>query len=207
MSRENLDHEAVHSSPAGGNRLQDPRAVFLLAQQLCFTSSTDSTTRTPPAGPYSTRGSAAKANRPTCSSRRRSGEIPELITGDSHEDIEGIKRTVSCFLATMYGMHRETRNVVRAVEEGRLANRGNGWEVQIPGRVTERNRGNPARLKKALNVSSGALHRVLLDVARATKRVAAVGDRITITSQTMAEGAISRARSARETAGSPPRTP
>jgi methyl-accepting chemotaxis protein len=165
------------------------------------------------------------------------GEIPEFITGDYHGEFDGIKRSVNSFLATMYGMQQETRNVVRAIGEGRLTTRGNEWDFQgiwadlfrgvndiidavtdplvepravldkladydLCARVTGRYRGEHARIKKALNASTEVLHRALLEVAQATEQVAAVGDRITVTSQTMAEGAINQAQSVQETAGS-----
>lgn len=165
------------------------------------------------------------------------GEIPEFVTGDYQGEFDGIKRSVNSFLATMYGMHQETRNVVRAIGEGRLSTRGNDWDFQgvwadlfrgvndiidavtdplvearnvldrladydLCARVTGKYRGEHARIKKALNASTEALQRVLLDVARATEEVAAVGDRIALTSQTMAEGAVEQAQSVEETAGS-----
>jgi methyl-accepting chemotaxis protein len=165
------------------------------------------------------------------------GEIPEFVTGDYRGEFDGIKRSVNSFLATIYGMHQETRNVVRSIGEGRLTTRGNEWDFQgvwadlfhgvndiidavtdplvearhvldkladydLRARVTGRYRGDHARIKKALNASSEALHRVLLEVAQATEQVAAVGDRITMTSQTMAEGAANQAHSVQETAAS-----
>lgn len=165
------------------------------------------------------------------------GEIPAFVTGDHKGEFEGIKRSVNSFLATMYGMHQETRSVVRAIGEGRLATRGNEWDFQgiwaeqihgvnsivdavtdplvepravldklagydLCARVTGRYRGEHARIKKALNASTDVLHRALLEVAQATEQVASVGDRITMTSQTMAEGAINQARSVQETSGS-----
>lgn len=162
------------------------------------------------------------------------GEIPEFVTGEYQGEFDGIKRSVNSFLATMYGMHQETRNVVRAIDEGRLSTRGNAWDFQgvwadlfhgvndiidavtdplvearnvldkladydLCTRVTGKYRGEHARIKKALNASTEALQSVLLDVARATEQVAAVGDRIALTSQTMAEGAINQAQSVEET--------
>ena len=58
------------------------------------------------------------------------GEIPDFVTGEYHGEFDGIKRSVNSFLATMYGMHQETRNVVRAIGEGRLSTRGNDWDFQ-----------------------------------------------------------------------------
>lgn len=58
------------------------------------------------------------------------GEIPEFIIDDYPGDFNVIKRNVNTFLATMYGMHHEVQNLVKAIGAGKLKTRGNDWDFE-----------------------------------------------------------------------------
>jgi methyl-accepting chemotaxis protein len=58
------------------------------------------------------------------------GRIPEFIIEEYPGEFNDIKRNVNTFLATMYGMHHEMQNLVRAITEGKLNTRGNDWDFE-----------------------------------------------------------------------------
>ncbi|MEI6668513.1 MAG: methyl-accepting chemotaxis protein [Acidobacteriota bacterium] len=58
------------------------------------------------------------------------GQIPDFIIDQYPGDFSVIKRNINTFLATMYGMHHEMQNLVRAIAAGKLNTRGNDWDFE-----------------------------------------------------------------------------
>ncbi len=58
------------------------------------------------------------------------GSIPDFIIDEYKGEFNDIKKNMNTFLATLYGMHYETQNLIRAVKEGKLGTRGNDWDFE-----------------------------------------------------------------------------
>lgn len=58
------------------------------------------------------------------------GRIPPFIIDDYKGEYNQIKRNLNTLLATLYGLHSETQNLIGNIEEGRLNTRGNNWDFE-----------------------------------------------------------------------------
>ena len=58
------------------------------------------------------------------------GRIPPFIIKDYQGEYNDIKRNLNTLLATLYGLHSETRNLIGNINEGRLRTRGNDWDFE-----------------------------------------------------------------------------
>ncbi|MBT0664083.1 methyl-accepting chemotaxis protein [Geobacter pelophilus] len=58
------------------------------------------------------------------------GRIPPFIIDDYKGEYDSIKRNLNTLLATLYGLHSETRNLIVSIEEGKLMTRGNNWDFE-----------------------------------------------------------------------------
>lgn len=58
------------------------------------------------------------------------GTIPDFIIEEYKGEFNDIKRDLNTFLAVMYGMHYETRNLIKAIKKGELNARGNDWDFE-----------------------------------------------------------------------------
>lgn len=58
------------------------------------------------------------------------GNLPDFITDEYKGEFNEIKRNLNTFLAIMYGMHHETQSLIKSVQAGKLAMRGNDWDFQ-----------------------------------------------------------------------------
>ncbi len=58
------------------------------------------------------------------------GRIPPFVIDDYQGECNDIKRNLNTLLATLYGMHNETRNLIANISAGRLRTRGNDWDYQ-----------------------------------------------------------------------------
>ena len=56
------------------------------------------------------------------------GNIPEFIIEEYHGEFNQIKKNINNFLATMYGMHYEVKNLLGKIRDGELRTRGNDWD-------------------------------------------------------------------------------
>lgn len=58
------------------------------------------------------------------------GRIPPFVIDEYQGECNDIKRNLNTLLATLYGMHNETRNLIDNISAGRLRTRGNDWDYQ-----------------------------------------------------------------------------
>lgn len=58
------------------------------------------------------------------------GRIPPFILDDQAGGDNELKRNLNTLLATLYGMHHETRHLVSSIREGKLRARGNHWDYE-----------------------------------------------------------------------------
>jgi methyl-accepting chemotaxis protein len=58
------------------------------------------------------------------------GKLPSFVVDDYKGEYNKIKKSLNSLLATLYGLHAETQDLVDAVHEGRLSVRGNDWDFQ-----------------------------------------------------------------------------
>lgn len=58
------------------------------------------------------------------------GRIPPFLIDDYKGEFNDIKRNLNTLLATLYGMHSETQNLIGNIREGRLRTRGNDWDFE-----------------------------------------------------------------------------
>ena len=58
------------------------------------------------------------------------GRIPAFVIDDYPGEYNDIKRNLNTLLATIYGMHNETRDLIGNISAGRLQTRGNDWDYQ-----------------------------------------------------------------------------
>lgn len=56
------------------------------------------------------------------------GNIPEFIIDEYNGEFNQIKKNINNFLATMYGMHYEVKNLTGKIRDGELRTRGNDWD-------------------------------------------------------------------------------
>lgn len=56
------------------------------------------------------------------------GRIPPFVIDDYQGEFNELKVNLNTLLATLYGLDRETRNLVGKIGEGRLRTRGNDWD-------------------------------------------------------------------------------
>ena len=56
------------------------------------------------------------------------GTIPPFVIDDYKGEYNTLKRNLNTLLATLYGMHNETRNLITGINEGKLKTRGNDWD-------------------------------------------------------------------------------
>ncbi len=58
------------------------------------------------------------------------GRIPPFVIDDYQGEYNDIKRNLNTLLATLYGMHNETQDLIGNISAGRLQTRGNDWDYQ-----------------------------------------------------------------------------
>ena len=58
------------------------------------------------------------------------GSLPDFIIDEYQGEFNDIKRNLNTFLAIMYGMHHETRNLTQSIQAGKLGTRGNDWDFE-----------------------------------------------------------------------------
>lgn len=58
------------------------------------------------------------------------GRIPPFVIEDYEGEFNGIKQNLNTLLATLYGMHNETQNLIACIGDGKLRTRGNDWDYQ-----------------------------------------------------------------------------
>jgi methyl-accepting chemotaxis protein len=56
------------------------------------------------------------------------GTIPPFVIDDFQGEYNNLKRNLNILLATLYGMHNETQNLINNINEGKLRTRGNDWD-------------------------------------------------------------------------------
>jgi methyl-accepting chemotaxis protein len=56
------------------------------------------------------------------------GTIPPFVIDDYKGEYNNIKQNLNILLATLYGMHNETQNLITSINEGKLRTRGNDWD-------------------------------------------------------------------------------
>ena len=56
------------------------------------------------------------------------GTIPPFVIDDYQGEYNNLKRNLNILLATLYGMHNETQNLISNINEGKLRTRGNDWD-------------------------------------------------------------------------------
>ncbi len=56
------------------------------------------------------------------------GTIPPFVIDDFQGEYNTLKRNLNTLLATLYGMHNETQNLISNINEGKLRTRGNDWD-------------------------------------------------------------------------------
>jgi methyl-accepting chemotaxis protein len=56
------------------------------------------------------------------------GTIPPFVIDDFQGEYNNLKRNLNILLATLYGMHNETQNLISNIHEGKLRTRGNDWD-------------------------------------------------------------------------------
>jgi methyl-accepting chemotaxis protein len=56
------------------------------------------------------------------------GTIPPFVIDDYKGEHENLKRNLNTLLATLYGMHQETQDLIKNINEGKLRTRGNDWD-------------------------------------------------------------------------------
>ena len=56
------------------------------------------------------------------------GTIPPFVIDDYKGEYDNLKRNLNTLLATLYGMHHETQDLIKNIKEGRLRTRGNDWD-------------------------------------------------------------------------------
>lgn len=56
------------------------------------------------------------------------GTIPAFVVDDYRGEYNDLKRNLNVLLATLYGMHNETQNLITSITEGKLRTRGNDWD-------------------------------------------------------------------------------
>jgi methyl-accepting chemotaxis protein len=107
----------------------------------------------------------------------------DQFRGDWQEMAEGINQTLD---AVIHPIH-EASDVLKAMSE-----------YDLCARVKGDYRGDHARIKRALNETGKALRLALMQVEDAVERVAAVGDQIASTSESVREGAERQSHSLQE---------
>jgi len=58
------------------------------------------------------------------------GRFPPFVIDDYQGEYNDIKRNLNTLLATLYGMHNETQDLIGNISAGRLQTRGNDWDYQ-----------------------------------------------------------------------------
>lgn len=58
------------------------------------------------------------------------GRIPAFVIDEYQGECNDIKRNLNTLLATLYGMHNETQDLIDNISAGRLRTRGNDWDYQ-----------------------------------------------------------------------------
>jgi methyl-accepting chemotaxis protein len=58
------------------------------------------------------------------------GRIPHFVIDDYNGEFNDIKHNLNSLLATLYGMHNETQNLIGGIGEGKLRTRGNDWDYE-----------------------------------------------------------------------------
>lgn len=58
------------------------------------------------------------------------GRIPPFVIDDFTGEHDTLKRNLNTLLATLYGLDRETRYLIRNIDAGRLQARGNDWDFE-----------------------------------------------------------------------------
>ncbi len=58
------------------------------------------------------------------------GKIPPFVIDEYKGEYNDIKRNLNTLLATLYGMHSETQNLIGNIGKGRLRTRGNDWDYE-----------------------------------------------------------------------------
>lgn len=58
------------------------------------------------------------------------GRIPPFVIDDYQGEYNDIKLNLNTLLATLYGMHNETQDLIGNISAGRLQTRGNDWDYQ-----------------------------------------------------------------------------
>jgi methyl-accepting chemotaxis protein len=58
------------------------------------------------------------------------GSIPGFIIDDYKGEYNQLKQNLNTLLATLYGMHHETRTLIAEIKKGRLTARGNHWDFE-----------------------------------------------------------------------------
>lgn len=58
------------------------------------------------------------------------GRIPPFILDDQVGGDHELKRNLNTLLATLYGIHNETRHLVANIRDGKLRSRGNDWDYE-----------------------------------------------------------------------------
>ncbi len=56
------------------------------------------------------------------------GTIPPFLIDDFKGEYNDLKRNLNTLLATIYGLHNETSNLIEKINEGQLRTRGNDWD-------------------------------------------------------------------------------
>jgi hypothetical protein len=56
------------------------------------------------------------------------GTIPPFVIDDYKGEYNTLKQNLNILLATLYGLHNETRNLIVNINEGKLKARGNDWD-------------------------------------------------------------------------------
>jgi methyl-accepting chemotaxis protein len=58
------------------------------------------------------------------------GRIPSFVIDDYQGEYDHIKINLNTLLATLYGMHNETQDLISNINAGKLRTRGNDWDYQ-----------------------------------------------------------------------------
>lgn len=56
------------------------------------------------------------------------GTIPPFVIDEYKGEYNNLKQNLNMLLATLYGMHNETQNLITHIREGKLLTRGNDWD-------------------------------------------------------------------------------
>lgn len=58
------------------------------------------------------------------------GRIPEFVIDDFKGEFNEIRLNLNTLLATLFGIHKETHNLIEKINEGKLRTRGNDWDFE-----------------------------------------------------------------------------